>query len=607
MNLRIRVLVIEDSEDDAQLLMRELRRRGYEADYTRVETADAMASALTAREWDVVISDYSLPQFNAPQALRVFKDSGLDLPFIAVSGTLGEEAAVATMKAGAHDYLTKGNLSRLVPAIERELREAEERRRRKKAEEELRRIEWMLSPDAHFGGDGVAERITGTPDFGDLTELNADGLILRSVGKATIEDILSDCKDLLDTAVMVNEKNGNYALGAFSLGWCQFMNQSSRQLCGSSDNATALACGQWLCHQSCWGDASLVSIKTAEPVDIACNGGIRAYAVPISAGDEIIGSISFGYGDPPRDPVKLAELAAAYGVAADVLHKRALAYESRPAAIIQVAKRRLQSAARLIGQIVERKQVEQELAEQTRQLARSNADLQQFAYVASHDLQEPLRMIGSFTQLIAKRYKGNLDSDADEYIFYVVDGVARMKRLINDLLEYSRVGTNAKAIEPIDCQEALKRVLASLQFAIEETGAVVTHGLLPTVSADDTQLGQLFQNLIGNAIKFHGDQPPRISVQADRAEDEWVFSVSDNGIGMDSQYFDRIFVVFQQLHTSDKYSGTGIGLAICKKIVERHGGRIWVESTPGVGTTFYFTLPVRPPIEPGGTKVWPRR
>jgi len=245
----------------------------------------------------------------------------------------------------------------------------------------------------------------------------------------------------------------------------------------------------------------------------------------------------------------------------------------------------------------ERKRAEEALAQQSRELAvqaqdlaRSNADLEQFAYVASHDLQEPLRMVANYTQLLARRYKGKLDPDADEFIDYAVDGATRMQRLIEDLLAFSRVGTRGKEVEPVVCQDALDRALANLATATEETGAVITHDALPVVIGDDGQLGQMFQNLIANAMRFRGAEPPRIHVSAERAGNEWTLSVQDNGIGIDPQYADRIFVIFQRLHTRAEYPGTGIGLAICKKIVERHGGRIWVESDGKYGSTFRFTL-----------------
>ncbi len=233
--------------------------------------------------------------------------------------------------------------------------------------------------------------------------------------------------------------------------------------------------------------------------------------------------------------------------------------------------------------LTERKQAEEDLA-------RSNRDLEQFAYVASHDLQEPLRAVSGCVQVLQRRYKGQLDGRADELIAHTVDGVSRMQALISDLLAFSRIA-RGKAFEPTDSAAALGVALANVEVAVREAGAVVTHGPLPVVRADPGQLAQLFQNLVGNAVKFLGPSPPRVHVGAERHDGHWFFSVKDNGIGISPEYFERIFTVFQRLHTRDEYPGTGIGLAMCKRIVERHGGRIWLESEPGKGSTFFFTVP----------------
>ena len=233
--------------------------------------------------------------------------------------------------------------------------------------------------------------------------------------------------------------------------------------------------------------------------------------------------------------------------------------------------------------ITERRRAEEELR-------RSNADLEQFAAIASHDLQEPLRMVASYTELLAQRYQGKLDEKADRYIFYAVDGAKRMQRLVSDLLAYSRVGAEGKALVPVDSGVVLKNVLDVLRQALLSAEVSVECSPLPVVLADEGQLHQLFQNLIGNAIKFRGLVAPRVAVQARFQENHWLFSVEDNGIGIETQHGDRIFQMFQRLHERGKYEGSGIGLAIAKRILERHGGRIWFESTPGSGTTFHFTL-----------------
>jgi PAS domain S-box-containing protein len=248
-----------------------------------------------------------------------------------------------------------------------------------------------------------------------------------------------------------------------------------------------------------------------------------------------------------------------------------------------------------IGQFLERQRAEEQLRQTSAELARSNADLQQFASVASHDLQEPLRMVASYLQLLEKRYRGQLSPEADEFIRFAVDGAKRMDALIKGLLAYARIGAKPKPFEPIACEAVLERALANLEIALEESGATVTHGPLPAVTGDPLLLTQLFQNLIANAIKFRRQEPPRVHVAAEPLPGPpppaWVFSVCDNGIGIERQYFERIFGLFQRLHSREQYPGTGLGLAVCKRIVERHGGRIWIESTPGVGTTFFFSLP----------------
>jgi signal transduction histidine kinase len=246
-----------------------------------------------------------------------------------------------------------------------------------------------------------------------------------------------------------------------------------------------------------------------------------------------------------------------------------------------------------------RRQAEESLARKAVELERSNADLEQFAYVASHDLQEPLRMVAAYTQLLAERYQGKLDADADKFIGYAREGAVRMQVLIQDLLAFSRVGRKEKPFTSVDCNAVMRDVLVVLAQTITESGATVTFSSLPEVWADNTQMVQVFQNLIGNAIKFRGKEPSVVSVQAERRNQEWLFSVADNGIGIAPENAEQIFAVFQRLHSRSEYPGNGIGLAICKKIVERYGGKIWVESQSGCGSTFKFTMPVQNPNSAG--------
>src|SRR6185503_909592 len=300
-----------------------------------------------------------------------------------------------------------------------------------------------------------------------------------------------------------------------------------------------------------------------------------AFALPVLMGERVLGAIEF-FSREPRHPDKW---------------------------LLQITV----SVGRQIGQLMARREAEEEarlahdeLQVKARELERSNEELQQFAYVASHDLQEPLRMVSSYTQLLGRRYGDRLDGDAREFMEFIVDGAARMKQLIEDLLTYSRVGTRGRELAPTSSGAALDKAMTNLRASQEASGAQVTHDAMPEVTADGTQLTQLFQNLIGNAMKFRGEEAPRIHVGVEGRDKVWVFTVRDNGIGLDPQYADRIFMMFQRLHNKAEYPGTGIGLAICKKIVERHGGHIWVESRPGEGATFGFTL-ARPEAGAGGS------
>jgi PAS domain S-box-containing protein len=263
------------------------------------------------------------------------------------------------------------------------------------------------------------------------------------------------------------------------------------------------------------------------------------------------------------------------------INSRYIEYDGQPA-ILSIAR-----------DITTRKAIEQKIERYAADLERSNQELEQFAYVVSHDLQEPLRMVKSYMELLERRYREQLDEKANMFIDYAVDGAQRMQEMIKGMLDLSRIGTRGNPLAPTDVEAILDRTLNVLGRTIEETGAEVTHEPLPTVMADKAQLAQVFQNLVANGIKFRReDVPPRVHISAERADGAWLFSVEDNGIGIDPKQSDRIFQVFQRLHTQEEYEGTGIGLALCKRIVERHSGRIWVESKPGEGSTFKFTIPV---------------
>jgi two-component system, sensor histidine kinase and response regulator len=306
------------------------------------------------------------------------------------------------------------------------------------------------------------------------------------------------------------------------------------------------------------------------------------FMTALSAPDDKVEGFRVGAVDYVTKPLNAEEVIARVGthLTLDAL-RRQLADQNRYLRAEVQAREQAQA---------ELQHVNAELEQLATALRRSNADLEQLAYVASHDMQEPLRMVASYLQLISRRYGDRLDADGHEFIGYAVDGAKRMQAMINDLLVLSRVSTKARPFAPTDCSRILATVRMQLQVAMAESGATITEDPLPTVNGDATQLLQLFQNLVANAIKFRGEPPPQVHVSAQATEEGWCFSVRDNGIGIAPEYFERIFLLFQRLHGRNEYPGTGIGLALCKRIVDRHGGRIWVESAAGKGSTFRFTL-----------------
>jgi PAS domain S-box-containing protein len=460
---------------------------------------------------------------------------------------------------------------------------------RRRAEESLERIKWLLTKEVTYDSDRQGRT---APPYGDLTELNTSRVLLDSVGKELLMEIAGDCLDLLDTSTAVYEKNGDYALGIFSSGWCRFLDQTSRDLCRTKDNAEALRSGRWICHESCWRE-SKVAIETGQPVDIGCSGGLRLYAVPIRAGGEIIGSINFGYGDPPTDPGELKRIADMYKVRVDELLQHAGQYESRPYYIIEMAKDRLMTSAKLIGEITERKRAEKRLTLLAGDLRRSNEELEHFAAIASHDLKSPLISMASAMNLVERRLGDNIDPEVGNYITYSKGRIKGMLESIGSLLDYSRLdSSDKKNFKPVNVGAALAQAVSNLKADIEQSGARITHDDLPEeVVGDSALLALLFQNLIANSIKSGAEEPLSIHVSSRRNEEGHLFSVSDNGVGIAPEKKEGIFEIFSHIREKKGIHGTGIGLSTSRKIVWLHGGRIWVESELGAGATFYFTLP----------------
>jgi len=502
----LRVLHVEDNEQDAELVAQTLRKAGFTGPVVVVQEQAEFERELHTHPPDLVLLDYHVPQWATIEAVDLLRREGLDIPLILVSGTLGDATAVECIKRGMTDYVLKDGLARLPEAICRALREKRLIRLRRQVEHDLaRKVEELA-----------------TQKF---------ALDQHAIVSAT---------DLQGTITYVNEK------------FCAISQYSKEELIGQNHRITNSGHHPKEFFQQMYQTIASGQIWHGEIRDRSKDGSI--YWVDAT----IVPSV-----DSQGKPQQYV------AIRTDITER----------------KRAHEKIRRLNGKL------EQRVAE----LARSNADLEQFAYVASHDLQEPLRMVAAYTQLLAERYRGKLDENADKFIGYASEGALRMQSLVQDLLAFSRAGRNGETCGRVDCDAAMEEVLLSLGPAMQESGAVVTHAALPVVWANRSHLTQVFQNLIGNAIKFRGKEAPAISVQAEKAGQDWLFSVSDNGIGIAPEQAENIFVVFQRLHTRTEYPGNGIGLAICKKIVEHCGGKIWVEAQAGHGSIFKFTMPCAGP------------
>jgi PAS domain S-box-containing protein len=463
--------------------------------------------------------------------------------------------------------------------------------------EDLKRIEWMLSKSSE------SIKRNQNPFYGDLSELNTKRLILDSVGKNVLENIADDFLRLLETSSAVYERNGDYALGIFASSWCRYMDQASRALCDTQDNKEALNSGKWLCHDCCWKEASKQAIQSGQAVDIECTGGIRLYALPIFAGNEIIGAINFGYGDPPLEQEKIIELAEKYKVPSAELMNIARQYESRPPYIIDMAKKRLQASANLIGEIVSRKNAQKELLklnedleqrvqDRTAQLEASNKELEAFSYSISHDLRAPLRHICGFIELLNQDFHEALPKEAQHYLDVVSRAAKQMSTLIDELLKFSRTGRQELQRSHISMTKLVNEILEEVKLNTQERDISWKLQELPQVLGDYSLLKQVWINLIDNAVKYTSKiKKAEISIGFEEEESRNVFFIKDNGVGFDMKYVDKIFGVFQRLHSDKEFEGIGIGLANVQRIIHKHLGEVWTQSIPNHETIFYFSLP----------------
>ncbi|MEE9352949.1 MAG: ATP-binding protein, partial [Candidatus Thorarchaeota archaeon] len=471
----------------------------------------------------------------------------------------------------------------------------------KKADESLRAIEWLLSK----GPGPVPSTDSFRPPYGDLTKLNTSGLLAGSIEKDILTNIVNSYLVLQGTSAAVYEKNGDYALGIFSSGWCQLLDTASRACCNTDDNRAALESGKWLCHESCWTEASKVSIETGQPVDIECNGGIHLYAVPIRVGGEMVGSINFGYGDPPKDPAKLEEIANKYNVTVEELLDKADEYDSRPRFVIEDAKKRLESSAMLICALVERKRAEKELHQlneelEDRVMARTKelreaqealvqnerlATLGQLGAGIGHELRNPLGAIKNaayFLQMVFEKPA----PEVKETIDIIAKEVATSERIISSLLSYARPKPATR--RKVNINDVIVEALSA--SSLPETVEVVSQldEGIPTMLADPDQLRQVFVNLILNALQAMPKGGRLIVKSWSPRPDSVNVSIADTGVGIPQADLDKIF---KPLFTT-KAKGIGLGLAIVKTLVDGHDGTIDVQSEPDKGTTFTVRIPV---------------
>jgi len=507
----LRVLVMEDSPADAELAVRALQAGGQEVDWLRVDTPESFAAAIESHPWDVILADFSVPGFGAAPALEILQESGLEIPLIVVSGSIGEELAVRLLRSGADDFVNKDRLVRLAPAVERAVREARHRREKRQAEQESRVLaeRWRLLLDHAIDGVALHQAIFNNQgamvDFRVLEWNRAAETIL---GRSREEVIGRTGRELFPTLV--------------SSGWMDRLAE-----------VMATGVSQWI------GDSLAESAKGEKILDVSC------------------------FRLDSRHLVALFR---------DVTERKA-------------AERRLREYAAEVAR------GNQDLEKVNAELERRNAELEEFTHVASHDLQEPLRKVVSFGDLLARALAGQLDARSAKYLKMIQDSTRRLQALLRDLLLMSRADRTPLRLEAASLDECVRSVLDLLSARIQETGAVVEVDPLPTLIIDPAQISQLYQNLISNALKFVPPQgPPVVRITSEPGPDGTVLGVADNGIGIEPEYHEKIFEAFQRLHPREKYDGSGIGLAVCRKIVARHKGRIWVESRLGEGAHFRFVL-----------------
>ncbi|MCW5982100.1 MAG: PAS domain S-box protein [Bryobacteraceae bacterium] len=605
--LEVRLLYLEDQRPEEERTLEALARRGIEPHADIVHDLQAFETRLGAGEYEVILAAGT----DALAALGLLRKLRKLLPFILISGDPDEEAAVDALRKGATDLVDRDRLARLAPAVCRALEEKMLRDARTQAEAALRSANQVLTALIRCAPlpIGVIDR-AGTVNVWNPAAEEVLGWKKEEVLSRRLNDVLGPDEAL--TAALLRSPDQGGLRGA---------ELRQRRRDGATLDLRVFSAPLRDEDNRRQGIIGMFTDVTEMNLILEAYRESRErfqsaflYAPNGMALTDLEGrflrvnpafSRMFGYGEAELRSMTWTDLVhpddrAAPHAPEEAAAQREIRMLCRSGCVLHVlwsmSAVRDAAAAPLynISQLIDFTRI-RKADEKARQYAadleRSNSDLQHFAYVASHDLQEPLRMIRGFLELLAKRYRGQLDESADEYIGYAVDGAVRMQNLIRGLLAYSRVGTQGKSFAPVKLEDTLAQALLNLQLSLAESGAEVSHGELPVVRGDDTQLAQLFQNLVGNAIKFRSENPPQITIAAADKRDVWEIAVADNGIGFNPEHANRIFQMFQRLHGPTRYPGTGIGLALCKRIVERHGGCIWVKSEPAKGSTFCFTLP----------------
>ena len=614
----LRVLMVEDDADDAELEIEQLRNGGFAPVFKRVETHSEMQNALYGESWDLILSDYSMPLFSAPDALEVLKQSELDIPFIIVSGTVGEETAVAALKAGANDFLVKGQYSRLVPAVMRELSEAEGRRTARTMERKfLSTFEQAAVGLAHVDAEGQLRLVNHK--FCQVLQYDHNALMALSLQELICPDDLDQndetYQQLLRREISNYSAERRYIRKDGSLIW---VNQTVSIVWNETNGFDYFLVVIEDISQRKQTEQALKESEErfrlmAEQAPIIIwqsdtTGGCtylnrRWNDFTGQKGAESLGSGWVSAIHPEDAPYTFSvyEQAIQNRERYEVEY-RLRRYDGKYHWILASGVPRYTANGDFVGFVgtchdfTDRKKVEEDLQKYAWLLERRNRELEQFATIASHDLQEPLRKIQVFSDMLYNL----VPDEGKDYILRMQKSVKRMQTLISDLLALSRVNRKGQPFKMVDLNKVLEAVLEDMQVAIEEVGATVQVGPLGQVFADEGQVRQLFQNLVDNALKYHREHTPPIVKIYGRAERQAVdgepcyrTTVEDNGIGIAPEFYERIFEPFQRLHGLSQYPGSGMGLTICKKIMDRHDGTMTVASVSGQGSTFSFTLPVQ--------------